>query len=57
MYEHFAQYGFTKEHLQFTKNVGKKFAAKGKVLLSFDVVTPGMDDVEGMEAAEKSLEE
>lgn len=57
MYEHFAQYGVTKEHLQFTKNVGKKFAAKGKVLLSFDVVTPGMDDVEGMEAAEKSLEE
>ncbi len=55
MYEHFAQYGVTKEHLQFTKNVGKKFAAKGKVLLSFDVVTPGMDDVEGMEAAEKSL--
>lgn len=55
MYEHFAQYGVTKEHLQFTKNVGKKFAAKGKVLLSFDVVTPGMDDVEGMEAAKKSL--
>lgn len=57
IYEHFAQYGVTKDHLQFTKNVGKKFAAKGKVVLSFDVVTPGMDDVEGMEAAEKSLEE
>jgi len=57
IYEHFAQYGVTKDHLQFTNNVGKKFAPKGKVVLSFDVVTPGMDDVEGMEAAEKSLEE
>ena len=55
IYEHFAQYGVTKDHLQFTNNVGKKFAPKGKVVLSFDVVTPGMDDVEGMEAAEKSL--
>ena len=54
IYEHFAQYGVTKEHLQFTNNVGKKYAAKGKVLLSFDVVTPGMDDVEGMEAAEEA---
>lgn len=55
IYEHFAQYGVTKDHLQFTNNVGKKFAPKGKVVLSFDVMTPGMDDVEGMEAAEKSL--
>ena len=57
IYEHFSQYGVTKEHLRFTNDVGKKYAAKGKVVLSFDVVTPGMDDVEGMEAAEKSLEE
>jgi hypothetical protein len=54
MFEHFAQYGVTREHLKFTKNVGKKYAAKGKVLLSFDVITPGMDDEEGMEAAEEA---
>lgn len=57
IYEHFAQYGVTKDHLQFTNDVGKKLAPKGKVVLSFDVVTPGMDDMEGMEAAEQSLEE
>ncbi len=56
MHAHFAQYGITQERLQFTQKVGKKFAAKGKVLLSFDVRTPGMDDVEGMEAAEEAFE-
>ncbi|MBO4655876.1 MAG: DUF748 domain-containing protein [Bacteroidales bacterium] len=57
IHAHFAQYGITGERLQFTNKVGKKFAAKGKVLLSFDVQVPGMDDKEGMEAAEQAQEE
>ncbi len=57
IHAHFAQYGITSDRIQFTKDIGKKYASKGKVQLSYDVRTPGMDDVEGMEAAEQSLEE
>ena len=57
IHSHFTQYGITNERLRFTDKVGKKIAAKGKVVLSFDVQVPGMDDKEGMEAAEQSLEQ
>lgn len=57
VHAHFGQYGISSNRIEFTKNVGKKYAAKGKVLLSFDIRTPGMDDVEGMEAAEEAFEE
>ena len=56
IHAHFAQYGITADRIKFTKNIGKKYAARGKVQLSYDVRTPGMDDVEGMEAAEELLE-
>ena len=56
IHEHFAKYGVTSERIQFPDKQGKKSSLKGKVLLSFDVITPGMDDVEGMEAAEESIE-
>jgi len=57
IHAHFGQYGITPNRIEFTKNVGKKYAAKGKVLMSFDIRTPGMDDVEGMEAAEEAFEQ
>ena len=57
IHAHFGQYGISSNRIEFTRNVGKKYAAKGKTLLSFDIRTPGMDDVEGMEAAEEAFEE
>lgn len=56
IHAHFGQYGISSDRIEFTKNVGKKVASKGKVLMSFDIRTPGMDDVEGMEAAEEAAE-
>jgi hypothetical protein len=56
IHAHFGQYGISSNRIEFTKNVGKKVASKGKVLMSFDIRTPGMDDVEGMEAAEEAFE-
>lgn len=57
IHAHFGQYGITKERLQFSDQVSKKTCPKDKLLLSFDIVTPGMDDVEGMEAAEEAAKE
>lgn len=56
MEAHFAQYGITGERVQFSDQVGKKGSLKDKVIFSFDLLTPGMDDVEGMEAAEETME-
>lgn len=56
MEAHFAQYGITGERVQFSDQVGKKSCLKDKVIFSFDLLTPGMDDVEGMEAAEETIE-
>lgn len=56
MEAHFAQYGITGERVQFSDQVGKKSSLKDKVIFSFDLLTPGMDDVEGMEAAEETIE-
>jgi len=52
---HFGQYGITADRFQFSDQPGKKSSLKGKVILSFDLITPGMDDVEGMEAAEEAM--
>lgn len=50
---HFSQYGIGSDRIQFTNDFGKKPTLKNKVLFGFDVRTPGMDDEEGMEAAQE----
>ncbi len=50
---HFSQYGIGGDRIIFTNEFGKKTPLKDKVLLSFDVRTPGMEDLDGMEAAEE----
>lgn len=57
--EHFAKYGISGEHVRFSDEVGKKIVPTDKMIWSFDLQTPGMDDEEGMAsvAEEKLLEE
>lgn len=57
VHEHFGKYGITPDRLRFTDEFGKKVCLKDKTILSFNVIVPGMDDVDGMRAVAESEEE
>lgn len=54
VHEHFGKYGITSDRLRFNDEFGKKVCLKDKAILSFNVIVPGMDDIEGMEAVLES---
>lgn len=57
VYEHFGKYGITADRLRFMDEFGKKVCLKDKTILSFNVIVPGMDDEDGMQAVAESEEE